>query len=185
MCFSIKAGMWVWGRLWQSGVGGDWRDAASLGGLPRMHSASWPYPPTWRGRLWSHDLLQWDLWALALRILKLNTWTKQHNAIRCNSKKSNPLKFESTPLTVSERCWFSSVVFFGCVGFCDYPHITLFQSKSTAIRMLFIQVCSLMASWSSVGSWGLSSSLLNNQYCQLKSIWCDSGRNHVHDAVIN
>lgn len=66
-CFFCKAGMWVWGWLWQFGLGGDRGDAASLGGLSRLHSASWPHPPTRRGRLWSPDLFQWDLWALVLR----------------------------------------------------------------------------------------------------------------------
>lgn len=48
----LQARMWVWGRLRQSGLGGDWRDTASLGGLPRMHSAPRSHPPTRRGKLW-------------------------------------------------------------------------------------------------------------------------------------
>lgn len=47
--------MWVWRWLWQSGLGGDWGNVASLGGLPRMHSASWSHTPTRRGNL-SADL---------------------------------------------------------------------------------------------------------------------------------
>lgn len=61
VCF--KAGMWVWGWLWQFGLGGDWGDTASLGGFSGLPSASWSHPPTRRGRLWSQDFLQWDLQA--------------------------------------------------------------------------------------------------------------------------
>lgn len=77
-----KAGMWVWRWLWQFGLGGDRGDAASLGGLPRLHFASWSHPTTRRGMLslqnWSH----WYLWASILR--KRHGATKQIYKINNN-----------------------------------------------------------------------------------------------------